>query len=107
MMLQDKNVLKREGDWFTVRDVYLPDTGPACVTWVDEDGVRYIANIKVRVELDPYYKDCMWLKNEYIDKQRSMADIADQFGVSPMTINKWLNKHNIDTRPRGSKKKVE
>ena len=36
-----------------------------------------------------------------------MADIADQFGVSPMTINKWLNKHNIDTRPRGSKKKVE
>ena len=30
-----------------------------------------------------------------------MAEIADEFGVSPTAINQWLNKHDIETRPRG------
>lgn len=110
MMLQDKNKIESiqgTGEWFRVRDILLPSTGPACIMWKDEEGVTHIANIKVRVELDPYYQDCNWLTQEYIEKERTMADIADEFGVSPMTINKWLNKHNIETRPRGGRKKGE
>ncbi len=110
MMIQDKDKItsiNETGEWFTIKTINLPGHGPACVTWTDENGLRYIANIKVRVELDPYYQDCNWLTTEYQEKERTMADIAEQFGVSPMTINKWLNKHNIETRPRGVRKKVE
>ncbi len=111
MMLQDKNKITsigEKGEWFSINRINLPNHGPACVTWVDENDVRYIANVKVRVELDPYYQDCKWLTEEYQEKERTMADIAEQFGVSPMTINKWLKKHNINTRPRGARaKRVE
>ena len=111
MMIQDKNKIESvngNGTYFTVKDIIVPATGPACVMWKDENGLTYIANIKVRLELDPYYQDCMWLTEEYQEKERTMADIAEQFGVSPMTINKWLVKHNIDTRPRGARaKRVE
>ena len=111
MMIQDKHKItsiNEKNEYFTVKEIILPSTGPACVMWKDENDLTYIANIKVRLELDPYYQDCMWLTEEYQNKERTMADIAEQFGVSPMTINKWLVKHNIDTRPRGARaKRVE
>ena len=108
MMIQDKHKItsiNEKNEYFYIRDITVPATGPACVMWEDENGLTYIANIKVRLELDPYYQDSMWLTEEYQEKERTMADIAEQFGVSPMTINKWLNKHNIDTRPRGARAK--
>jgi len=108
MNMQEKGTItswKGNKNMFNIQSILLPATGPSCITWQDEDGLRYIANIKVRLELDPYYQDCMWLTEEYQEKERTMADIAEQFGVSPMTINKWLVRHNIDTRPRGARAK--
>jgi transposase-like protein len=35
------------------------------------------------------YKDAEWLEQEYIEKDRSQAEIAAQCGVSSATINYW------------------
>jgi predicted DNA-binding protein YlxM (UPF0122 family) len=44
------------------------------------------------------YKDKEWLREKYIDEDRSMADIGDEFGVSKETIKYWLKKHDIPIR---------
>lgn len=50
------------------------------------------------------YRDKEWLIDQYTKAGRSMASIANQFGVSPMTIQTWLRKHDIETRNRGRRK---
>ena len=47
------------------------------------------------------YRHRHWLYTEYITKNRTMTDIGVECGVSPMTIQNWLDKHDIPTRPRG------
>tara|TARA_Y100000361_G_C11146612_1_gene338402 strand:+ start:904 stop:1188 length:285 start_codon:yes stop_codon:yes gene_type:complete len=48
------------------------------------------------------YRDPVWLHDEYVGQERSMADIGREFGISPAAVNQWLTKHNIPTRPRGN-----
>ena len=50
------------------------------------------------------YHDKDWLHEEYVVKGRTMADIANQFSITPMSIHQWLGKHNIATRGRGRRK---
>jgi hypothetical protein len=50
-----------------------------------------------------HYRGAAWLKTEYVDRRRSMQDIASEFGITAAAINQWLNRHNIPTRSRGSK----
>ena len=50
------------------------------------------------------YRNEEWLRNQYEVLGRSMADIADDYGVTPMAILKWLNKFGIETRARGRRK---
>ena len=47
------------------------------------------------------YRDFNWLHQHYVEHDMTMQEIADMFGVTPMTIQLWLNKHGIETRPRG------
>lgn len=63
--------------------------------------------VDVRVDAmskDRPYRDEAWLTTEYTVNERSMADIARQCGVSPMTVFQWLGKHGIPTRNRGGRK---
>ena len=53
-----------------------------------------------RVE-EKKYRDRDWLANQYINEERTMQEIGDMFGVSPMTIYTWLSKFDIPTRARG------
>ena len=39
-----------------------------------------------------------WLFDEYVNKKRSAADIASQFGITETAILFWLKKHNIPRR---------
>ena len=64
-----------------------------------------VATVHIRKVMGKVYQEYDWLYEQYVTRDRVMADIALECGTSPMTINKWLNKHNIDTRPRGGKKK--
>ena len=41
------------------------------------------------------YRDRKWLEEEYINKDRTLADISQQFGVSAMTISQWVRRHNL------------
>mgnify|MGYP003132277788 CR=1 FL=1 len=50
------------------------------------------------------YQEKDWLRREYLVNKRSMASIAKQCGVTPMTIWLWLDRFSIETRSRGQKK---
>ena len=47
------------------------------------------------------YKNKAWLHEQYVVKNRTMKEIADACGKSPMTIQGWLKKHDIASRSRG------
>ena len=49
----------------------------------------------------PFYREIDWLTENYIERDRTIADIAGEFGVRPMTIHHWLRRHDIPTRTRG------
>ena len=46
------------------------------------------------------YRNKTWLQNEYITNNRTMTDIGQQCAVSPMTMQNWLDRLEIPTRPR-------
>ena len=62
-------------------------------------------NIKPKNAGTTTYRNETWLRHEYENNGNSMARIAQDCGVSPMTIQNWLNTHSIETRSRGRKKK--
>lgn len=47
------------------------------------------------------YRDAETLQELYIEQRRPMSEIAMMYGVSATTINNWLLRHDIPTRPRG------
>tara|TARA_B110001454_G_C12689945_1_gene421894 strand:+ start:1342 stop:1635 length:294 start_codon:yes stop_codon:yes gene_type:complete len=49
----------------------------------------------------PNYHNKTWLTDEYITKNRTMTEIGTDCAVSPMTIQNWLDRLAIPTRPRG------
>ena len=71
-----------------------------------ECGEPHMISIQVShlVDSKKTYRNEAWLQTEYCDKERSMADIAKQCAVSPMTIFKWLKNHGIETRPTGKRR---
>jgi len=61
----------------------------------------HCGNSLIEGEPNTDYQGEMWLRSRYEGEGLSMAEIANICHVSPTTINKWLIKHNIDTRSRG------
>ncbi len=64
-------------------------------------GHTNIIRVSVHPPPNDRYKDEEWLREEY--RSKTMSDIADQCGVSAMTIYQWLKRHNIATRKRGKR----
>jgi 5-methylcytosine-specific restriction endonuclease McrA len=50
---------------------------------------------------EPKYRDEEWLREQYVDEQKSAVEIADEVGTYDATIYRWLDKFNI---PRQSKR---
>ena len=49
------------------------------------------------------YKSKAWLEEEYIQRRKTVREIAEECGTSPMTISRWLLRHGIEVRDmRGS-----
>ena len=66
------------------------------------DGQQYYVSIHYGpMTNEKLYHDAKWLKEQYVKKDRTMKEIGNQCGVSPMTINMWLNRFGIETRSRG------
>ena len=58
----------------------------------------------IPTDSEPLYRDYEWLHSQYVKHRRNMQSIATDCGVTPMCINNWLRRHNIDTRSRGARK---
>jgi len=39
-----------------------------------------------------------WLREQYVDLNRSTVDIGDNVGCSATTVSKWLDRHGIEAR---------
>ena len=96
-----------ETGWTLLGDVV--DTISGMITHgVEGEGVARDSNYEVRFVLidrtkPKHYRDPTWLRAAYLDEGRTMADIAQEFGITPAAVNQWLNKHNIPTRSRGTR----
>lgn len=44
------------------------------------------------------YRDKEWLKQQHIHERRTMADIAEECGVTYATISRWLDRHGIEKK---------
>lgn len=55
------------------------------------------------------YRDAEWLREQYVEKQFIAAEIAEECDCSERTVQRWLHKHDIDTRAGGSlgERKIE
>ena len=42
-----------------------------------------------------FYKNEVWLRKRYVVDKRSLQEIADECGVTGMTIFNWLKKFNL------------
>ncbi|MDF3291331.1 TniQ family protein [Streptomyces silvisoli] len=40
-----------------------------------------------------------WLIEQYVIRQRSLTDLADETGMSRMTMSRWAHTHNIPVQP--------
>lgn len=88
----------------TIFSNHLTDVGVGKMKEVvkTETGDKYTLEINVsKIPNKPLYQDRAWLTREYVDRGRTMQEIADQFGVTPMSIHGWVKKFDIPSRPRG------
>lgn len=46
-----------------------------------------------------YLHDADWLRQEYIEKERTTVDIAAELGVTRWVVGRWVNRHGMKTRP--------
>ena len=54
----------------------------------------------------PYW-DRAWLENEYVNKKRTLSEIAAEFGVTANAISFWIIKHGIKTRSISETRKIK
>ena len=47
------------------------------------------------VAIAAYYKSREWMYRRYVVQRKSEQEIADECGVTLMTIHTWLNKHKL------------
>jgi len=47
------------------------------------------------------HRDEDWLQTEYVEKGRSLWEMADDCEAHADTIRRWLNRYDIETRDRG------
>lgn len=49
-------------------------------------------------------QDADWLRQQYVERGLSTVQIALGLGAKPRTVNSWLTRHKIQTRPSGNAK---
>ena len=72
------------------------------LTFTGPDGKLHWVLLETGTALtDKNYRNREWLSDAYHTQSLTLQQIGDMCGVSPMTINQWLRKHSIPSRPRG------
>ena len=74
---------------------------------IEIDGEEYNVSVGLYPSSNKgLHREEAWLRTEYVDNGKTMAEIGAMCGVTAMAINAWLNKHGITTRPRGQRKSL-
>lgn len=67
--------------------------------FLTENGYKRLDTLKqgetVMMNGTPAYKDKEWLYNEYVNKERTQKDIAEEIGCSYHTVRSWVRKHGL------------
>jgi DNA-binding CsgD family transcriptional regulator len=68
-------------------------------TWLDKHGIETRSAAEAQTEGDiESLKDPDWLREQYWDHGRTLAEIADDLNVTDVTVNKYMKKHGIKRR---------
>ena len=61
---------------------------------------RWAVYAKGHYRSDAPYKHADWLREQYVDKRRTVVEIAADFGISPTGITRYMAKFEIPARDR-------
>jgi transposase-like protein len=50
----------------------------------------------------PLLTDEDWLREQYVERGRTLSDIGDELGCHPQSVLGWLRRHGIETGSRRS-----
>jgi 5-methylcytosine-specific restriction endonuclease McrA len=64
-------------------------------TWLERHGIETRRGGRPTPE---ELTDEKWLREQYVEKERTTAGIADECGCSGVTVGTWLKRHGIETR---------
>jgi len=70
----------------------------AVQTWVNNHDIGIDQGRYERIEK---LRDAEWLREQYIEDERTGHDIADECGCSPSVVYDWIRKHGIETQYNG------
>jgi uncharacterized protein YjcR len=65
--------------------------------WLNRHGIKTRGRKQTP---DERLADEEWLREQYVEKERPQANIAEECASSLSTVSKWLNRHGIKTRGR-------
>jgi thymidylate synthase (FAD) len=58
-----------------------------------------LLNAEIMVNGTTAYKDRDWLARNYLERNRSISEVAGLAGVSAVTVKRWLRKHGLRKPP--------
>lgn len=74
-------------------------SGTTIKRWMDKHGLERRSNSEAQSDGDrEFYTDADWLREQYWDQEKTVAEISELAGVSGTTIKRWMNRHDIETR---------
>lgn len=86
-------------DTYEIADLCACDQG-TIRRWMERLGIERRSRGKNANPKTAKYKDADWLESRYYEEGTSIRDIADSCEVDVSTIYYWIEKLDIETRPR-------
>lgn len=66
--------------------------------WLEKNDIDRRGQSQAQISDVKKFHDKEWLREQYLDNNRSMRDIAQECGVSPSGVKKWIDKFDIESR---------
>lgn len=74
-------------------------TEPTIRSWMDKNGIERRDSPREDLKQEPY-KDEEWLYEQYVEKRKTAAEVAEEVEVTGSTIRSWMEKNGIERRDR-------
>ncbi|HSM37100.1 MAG TPA: FAD-dependent thymidylate synthase [Longimicrobiales bacterium] len=85
--------------WRTLREATGVEERNGIAVWDSGDQYVYVNGSESVVPA--LYRDARWLRREYVENGRYIADLAEQCGCSYHTIRKWIGRYGLQQPGRG------